>query len=398
VADRRRAFTAVRAQRSAADKFGLLSTVETIFPEIPLDTSNALPRGDDTEGTPTGKLMGVLLGGAVAQAISAAVDLGLPDALSHGAVALDALVRATGCHGPSLERLVGVLVEAEILRREADGALGLTSMGELLRSDAAPSLATAAQLVGQEGYLRAWSGLTQAVRTGGVSGEGNGAGGIPAAYDGPGGVAALFRSTALGCVAPRLQQVADGYDFSAARTLVDLGGGDGALLRVLLERLPNARAILFERPAVIQELRRRWSDGPLSDHSGGKGPAAVDGAPDWRARCELLEGDFFEHAPQGGDVYLLVDVLRQWDEPRTLRLLATVRRAMGSRSRILVVEESAPPTAASPLQALYELVVDSAGLCRSEEAYRELLRRSGFRWVQTSRTPGALHLIEAAPA
>ena len=42
--------------------------------------------------------------------------------------------------------------------------------------------------------------------------------------------------------------VAPLYDFSGLTTVVDVGGGRGALLAAILERNPHLRGILFESP------------------------------------------------------------------------------------------------------------------------------------------------------
>ncbi len=49
--------------------------------------------------------------------------------------------------------------------------------------------------------------------------------------------------------------VVDAYDFSPFGTVVDVGGGHGALLASILERNPGMHGILFDQPHVVAEAR-----------------------------------------------------------------------------------------------------------------------------------------------
>ena len=86
------------------------------------------------------------------------------------------------------------------------------------------------------------------------------------------------------------------YDFTPARTIVDVGGGQGALLAALLAANPAARGVLFDQPDVVA----------------GSGPALAPVSP----RCQVVPGDFFDLVPDGGDTYVLKLVLHDWDDAR----------------------------------------------------------------------------------
>ena len=48
--------------------------------------------------------------------------------------------------------------------------------------------------------------------------------------------------------------VAETYDFSDVRLIVDVGGGNGAALRHILARFPQPQGVLFDRQDVVNEL------------------------------------------------------------------------------------------------------------------------------------------------
>ena len=94
--------------------------------------------------------------------------------------------------------------------------------------------------------------------------------------------------------------VAPVYDFSGLTTVVDVGGGRGALLAAILKRNPHLRGILFERPQVI-------ADAP-----------ALLAAQGVANRCELVAGDFFQALPMGADAYMLKWILVSWDDEQSV--------------------------------------------------------------------------------
>src|SRR5262249_57806654 len=77
------------------------------------------------------------------------------------------------------------------------------------------------------------------------------------------------------------------YDFSAARSVCDIGGGFGALLPPLLRAHPELRAVVFDLPRCADGSRELMTDEGLAD------------------RCAFQAGDFFESGPSRADVYLL---------------------------------------------------------------------------------------------
>src|SRR5262249_7588819 len=109
------------------------------------------------------------------------------------------------------------------------------------------------------------------------------------------------------------------YDFSRFKTIVDIGGGQGALLRGILSRNPNARGILADQPAVVGSVTQCEAPGKAS-------------------RYEIVGTDFFVSVPEGGDVYILKNVLHDWNDEDALRILKNCRRVMGAEARLLVID------------------------------------------------------------
>ena len=175
------------------------------------------------------------------------------------------------------------------------------------------------------------------------------------------------------------EAVAESYDFAGVHTLVDVGGGNGSGLAVMLTRHPHLRGVLFDRPAVIEQAAPALA--ALGD------------------RCELVGGDFFASIPARGDAYLLSHVIHDWDEERALKILRNCREAMGSGGRLLVVEMVIPPGGEPHPGKMLDVMMLSltGGMERTEAEYSELLQRAGFRLTRVIPTPSAVSVVEAVP-
>lgn len=112
----------------------------------------------------------------------------------------------------------------------------------------------------------------------------------------------------------------DSGTLDGVSSVVDVGGGRGAMLAELLEARPQLTGAVADRPSVAEEATSFLADRGLGDRGRGSG-------------C-----DFFESVPPGGDVYTMAHVLHDWTDDECVRILTTVRRAMGPGARLLVLE------------------------------------------------------------
>jgi hypothetical protein len=176
--------------------------------------------------------------------------------------------------------------------------------------------------------------------------------------------------------------VAAHYDFGDAATVVDVGGGDGALLRAVLRANPGVRGTVHD----VDMLRAQAEEA-----------IAADGLAE---RCAFVTGDFFAEVPAGADVYLLKSVLHDWDDERAAAILATVRAAMAPHSRLLVVERELPESGPAPFEAVVSdliMLTMAPGQERTAAGYRALLDRAGLRLVTATPTPDGPTIFETVP-
>jgi hypothetical protein len=173
----------------------------------------------------------------------------------------------------------------------------------------------------------------------------------------------------------------EAYDFSALDTIVDVGGGHGALLIAILSANPKLRAVLFDLPRVVEGARE---------------PLLAAGILD---RCEIVGGDMFDTVPAGGDAYVLSRVIHGWDDDRSVVILANCRRVMRPQSKLLLVQEVIPPGDLFAYGKLSDLnmLVSPGGQERTEPEYRALYAAAGFTLTSVIPTRSRINVIEGTP-
>jgi SAM-dependent methyltransferase len=326
-------------------------------------------------------LLRLVRAGRVSQSIGVAARLGVADELAGGPRRADEVAAAVGAHPGALRRLLRLLADFEVFAELEGGRFALTPMGELLRSDGDGSMRGLAMLL-ESPFLRdAWTHLIDAVRTG------------EPAFDRAHRRhlfdylrehpedAAVFDQAMIGASRQLIAAILDVYDFGRFRTVVDVGGGNGALLAMILAANPNARGILYELPDVAARARALLAEAGVAE------------------RCEVVGGDFFEAVPRGGDAYVLTQVVHDWDDQAASRILRNCRAAMSGNARLLLGEAVLPDGAEPSLAKLVDLeMLVIGGRERTVAEYRDLLEHAGLRMIRVVPSSGPHSVVEAAVA
>jgi hypothetical protein len=336
-----------------------------------------------TEPAPQWRIARLMDGYLTTQLLYVAAKLGVADALADGPRTVEEIAEAVGADAPLLRRVLRGLALDDVLA-EQDGRFALTPLGECLREGVAGSL-RGPVIVRGELYYEAAAGVLQTVREGGVAFEHvHGEPFFDHLAREP-EIEAAFQASMAGRSAQEAGDVVAAYDFAGVRRLVDVGGGQGVLLAAILRSAPQLRAVLVDRPMVIERARAWLAQEQLGE------------------RCELVAGDFFASVPDGGDAYLLSRVIHDWDDEDARRILVTCARAMTAASRLLLVEAIVPERAQDRPEAvrmdLHMLMLLGARE-RTEAEFRRLLGGAGFevRRVVPTRSPAGLSVIEATLA
>ncbi|MEV4319870.1 methyltransferase [Actinocrispum sp. NPDC049592] len=158
--------------------------------------------------------------------------------------------------------------------------------------------------------------------------------------------------------------LAEAYDFSGVRRLLDVGGGGAAYTIELCRAYPDLTATVFDLPFVCEQTTERIAEAGLSD------------------RITCVGGDFFtDDLPAGHDVALLSSVMHDWSEQEDLSILRRVRAALPSGGRIIISELLMDDDKTGPVPAamfnLLMLVETQRGWNYTGAEYTRWLREVG---------------------
>jgi O-methyltransferase domain len=326
------------------------------------------------ESMPGTGLLHLLTGAWATQAIATAAELRLPDHLATTAD-LPGLARATGTDQERLGRLLRYLTVLGIVRPTA-AHHELTDMGSLLRSDVEGSMRSLALMYGGPFY-QSFAALTEAVRTGEESyAKVFGAHHFVHLAADP-GLAELFHQSMAASNA-MFTEVTRILDFSDARVVVDVAGGNGELLSRVLAANPSVRGVLMDRPHALATAESTLAH--VAD------------------RCTLIPGDFTEAIPTTGDVYLLSRVLHDWDDAQCRTILATCASSMPGHAELMVIERLLPESGDTDSLAVpwdVHMLCNTGGRERTESHYRALLAEAGFELIAVHPLPLDAYILRA---
>jgi hypothetical protein len=308
----------------------------------------------------------------LSQAIHVAAVLGIADLLAVGPRSSDDLAAATETDARALYRLLRALSAFGLFHEDDERRFSLTELGDALRSDAPESVAGWAAFVGRRNIRDAWSALEESIRTGenafklahGMSVWEYRAQNLEESE--------IFDRAMASSSHLVIRSLIEAYDFGRFGTIVDVGGGNGTLLRALLDEYAQLNGVLFDQPHVVEGV-------------------------DPGERGSAVAGSFFESVPQGGDAYLLKWIIHDWEDEEAVAILRKVRERGGA---LLLVERLVGPPNEGPETKMGDvnMLVGPGGQERTLDEFNRLYEAAGYELVGQTPTASGMHVIEGAPA
>jgi len=305
----------------------------------------------------------LLLGNLLAPVTMAIVNLGISGMLAGKALTADEVAAVAGTDPNATARLLQAGMAVGLLAADSSGRFTLTKMGDWLRPDASPI----GDLTGfwSAPMVTAMAGLADHVRSGRKV--------DPAA---PGGLweylgshpadAARF-SRAMGYITARMLAALTASDYRPppCRRIVDAGGSRGTLLAWLLQMVPEAVGVLFDRPESL---------------AAAPGYLAAAGVAD---RTELVAGNFLAEVPEG-DLHVLSQVLHNWDDENVRRIVANCARSARPGGWLIVIEYVLPPVPEPAVGHMLDILmmVLFGGRERRREEHQALIEPTGYTFIR----------------
>ena len=312
----------------------------------------------------------------LSQAVYVAAKLGIADRMSDRPQSSVELASATGCDAGSLFRVLRALSSAGVVSQVDTDGFTLTASGHALRSDVPGSLRRILITLGEVHY-QACGELLHAVCSGSPAFDRVFGASLfehlqRNAHDG-----AAFNQGMTDLSSLVAHAVGLAYDFSGITSIVDIGGGEGELLRRILDLYPEMTGIVFDSSRELRSPR----------------------SPSDKDRCSFLAGSFFDFVPERAEAYLLCSVLHDWDDERAAVILRNCHKAMARKGRLLIVETVVPETNSASFSKLLDInmMVMTSGRERTKSEFHRLLHDADLRIARVIPTMAPQSIIEAHP-
>jgi 2,7-dihydroxy-5-methyl-1-naphthoate 7-O-methyltransferase len=302
--------------------------------------------------------------------------LRIADRIETGTAEIDNLATASGADRDSLYRVLRHLVSKGLFEEPTPGRFALNEAARALLDE---PLRLGLDLDGIGGRMaHAWGTLLSVVRTGKPAyHEAFGRGfweDLDAHPDIAAGFDALMGPAGHGVPDPHV--LVDPADWESVRTVVDVGGGTGALLAEILRSRPAVRGTLVDLPRTVARSGEVFQAAGVAD------------------RVTIVGQSFFDPLPGGGDVYVLKSVLHDWPDRKATAILRRCAEAASPSGRVVVFTGAGPGEEASPALLMMVLV---GGRDRTLDEFREMARQAGLEVRAVGCQPSGRAIVECRP-
>lgn len=307
--------------------------------------------------------------------LHAVADLGIADALGEDATTVSDLAKATGVDADALSRILRLLDTYDVFRLE-DGLVTHTPASLLLRSDDPRSMRDFSRMFGLSVNWQSAEQLSLSLKTGQASAECVFEGGFWGRLGAHPEEARIFDSAMVAKARGQIDGILASYDFSGIKHVVDVGGGQGHLLRAILRSHPNLTGTLFDLPHVIE---------------------AAQAGGDENGRLTFQGGDFFKDLIRPADAYILMEVIHDWADAPARQIIRAVRNSAPQSAKLLLIETEVPESRAPDWSKTLDILmlVLFAARQRTAAEYRLLLDAEGFRIGSRIDTGAGITIFEA---
>jgi 2,7-dihydroxy-5-methyl-1-naphthoate 7-O-methyltransferase len=309
--------------------------------------------------------------------IHVAATLRIADQIAAGVSGIDCLAVAAGCDAEVLHSVLSYLVGKGVFDEPTPGRFALNEAARRLLD---PASRLGLDLEGIGGRMaHAWSTLLPYVRTGKPAYDQvfgrpfwedlDAHPEIGASFD------ALIGPAGHGTPNPEFD-LTGGWE--PVRSVVDVGGGTGAMLAEILRARPHLRGTLVDLPRTVARSAATFAAAGVAD------------------RVTTIGQSFFDPLPAGADLYLLRGILNDWPDPEATAILSHCAEAARSPGggRVVVLKSVGPDGAARSL--VIEMVL-LGGKHRTVTQFQELARQAGLEVLTAGQQRSGYFVVECRP-
>lgn len=320
----------------------------------------------------------MVTGAQIAQAVHVAAQLNIADHLIAGPLDVKELAQRCEVHEQTLYRLLRALSSVGVFYEDEQKRFHLNEIAQSLRTDVPFSLHPLILLCHTSAHWRAWDNLTHSIKTGENSFQHLYKQSYWDYLNQQPEEREICHKALSGISVTEIQAIFDAYDFAGYPLIVDVGGGWGKLLTLILQSYAEARGILFDLPLVAAEASAQIKESTVAE------------------RCAVEAGDMFLSVPQGGDLYIVKSVIHDWDDDHVVTLLKNCRAAMKAGARILLIEQVLKPANVSDTGKFLDLFLLAVigGQERTFEEFQVLIEQAGLVFERIVPTSTNMSIVE----
>nr|XP_043613035.1 caffeic acid 3-O-methyltransferase-like [Erigeron canadensis] len=244
-------------------------------------------------------------------------------------------------------------------------AYGLTPLAKyFVPNEDGVSLGPVMEFIQEEAYIKSWYKLKDCVLEGGIpfnAAHGENTFELPTLnlkFNEALNKAMVHHSTIV------IREILKCYHgFDNLKSVVDVGGGLGVTINMIVSKYPFLKGINYDLPHVIQH------------------------APIYPG-IEHVGGDMFQYVPQG-DAIFLKWILHDWSDDHCLKLLKNCYKALPNKGMVIVVDAILTFVPDSSVSAKINMNVDAimmtqapGGKERTEDEFLSFVKEAGFRGIR----------------
>lgn len=316
----------------------------------------------------------------IAKSLGVACELNLADLIGEGSRSVDSMAEETNTHAPSLYRLMRALASDGIFFEKQPGIFVNTSLSKALM-EGKGSMKYMIQhqmnntnwdVVNELGYSIK-TGKSVAVKLFGTD--------IFEHLKNSPDKNELYNKAMTNTSDISSSAIVSAYDFSNIHNLIDIGGGEGYLLSVILSQYPNMNGTVLDLPHVVEDAKENFRKFEVEN------------------RAEVLAGDFFDSIPVKADAYIMKNIIHAFDDSTCIRILEKVRDVMDPGARLLIVDTVIPlnnKPAFGKIFDLQMLIGTNGGKERTKYEFENLLQQAGYKMNRVVDTASPFSIVEAS--
>ena len=311
-------------------------------------------------------------------AIRIAAELDIAGILEKGPLSVEQLAEHTGSDPQALFRIMRALASEHIFKKTKKGLYKNTQLSKVLASGKGSLRYTLMQHLGTLNWTL-FNDLSYSVRTG------------KSAFSKIYGMkiydylsehpeeSALFGRSMTNLSEIAIEPILSAVDFSNYPVIADIGGGEGLLLSSILYKNKNSRGILFDLPEGLNHPETVFRKFGIS------------------GRVQVVQGNFFNTAPPGADVYLLKNIIHNWSVEESVKILDNIRSVMTLHGKILILEmilDEGNHASFGKLIDLQMMVFMEKGKERTRKEFESLFQQAGLRLNRIIPTVAPISIME----